>query len=434
MDTSGMYEISDNQERSSYPMQLNSSNKDPYQEINKDTQEAPSHYQELQNIVDHKHLANRSNYYANVSTKFNRDKRTCCTAIVALISIFLTLGAVTLIAINFINQSSQQSELDKLNKKLTTITENNISQVLHQLRNTEGNAVRLMNYVSTLSKLLSQNNATQVLDELSEMSNEKDARLMSEIGSLNNQLSHLISKVHSNISQLHAQVAATTNNVILRTNCGEGTWHRIAFLNMSKPSQTCPSPWRLYSNSTYGVRACGRPFSTSSGCSPRYYYPNRRFNRVCGRVIGYQIASPDGFRDPNRNINQVYIDGVSICIYRRFSQLQRTHIWSYVGGYNEKDVFPSVSTDVNSFVGSNYYCESAFRAGISWSDNQLYASDPLWDGYQCEVACCTGAPWFSVQLPANAIIASDSIEVRICGDENTANENTPINLLEIYVQ
>lgn len=120
MDTSGTYEISDNQERSSYPMQLNSSNKEPYQEINKDTQETPSHYQELQNIVDHKYLANRSNY-ANVSTKFNRGKRICCTATIALISIFLTVtlsGAVTLIATNFIKQSSQQSELDKLSKNL----------------------------------------------------------------------------------------------------------------------------------------------------------------------------------------------------------------------------------------------------------------------------------------------------------------------------
>ena len=195
---------------------------------------------------------------------------------------------------------------------------------------------------------------------------------------------------------------------------------------MSNPSQTCPSPWTLYSNSTYGVRGCGRPFSTSSTCSPRYYYPDRQFNRVCGRVIGYQIASPDGFANAHRHINEIYIDGVSICSYRNV--LQRTHIWSYFGCYNERDSCHFIN---NSFLGRNYYCESAFITGISRNDNQFYASDPLWDGYQCEVACCTGAPWFSVQLPATT---SDSIEVRICGDENTTNENTPINLLEIYVQ
>ena len=68
--------------------------------------------------------------------------------------------------------------------------------------------------------------------------------------------------------------------------------------------------------------------------------------------------------------------------------------------------------------------------GDLWRENQLYASDPLWDGYQCEQVntCCPGAPWFSVQFPA---YTSDSIEMRICGDESTANENTPISLLEI---
>ena len=113
---------------------------------------------------------------------------------------------------------------------------------------------------------------------------------MSEIDSLKNQLAHFVTEVQSNISQLHGQIDPTIDNVTIRTNCGDGTWHRIAFLNMSNPSQTCPSPWTLYSNSTYGVKGCGRPFSTSSTCSPRYYYPDRQINRVCGRVIGYQIA------------------------------------------------------------------------------------------------------------------------------------------------
>ena len=39
-------------------------------------------------------------------------------------------------------------------------------------------------------------------------------------------------------------------------------------------------------------------------------------------------------------------------------------------------------------------------------------------------------PWFSVQLSDST---TDSIEVRICGDEDTGNENTPIELLEIYI-
>ena len=40
-------------------------------------------------------------------------------------------------------------------------------------------------------------------------------------------------------------------------------------------------------------------------------------------------------------------------------------------------------------------------------------------------------PWFSVQLPAPT---TEMIEVSICADESTDNEDTPIELLEIYVQ
>jgi hypothetical protein len=28
--------------------------------------------------------------------------------------------------------------------------------------------------------------------------------------------------------------------------CGDGIWHRVAYLNMSDPSQQCPSAWREY--------------------------------------------------------------------------------------------------------------------------------------------------------------------------------------------
>ena len=40
-------------------------------------------------------------------------------------------------------------------------------------------------------------------------------------------------------------------------------------------------------------------------------------------------------------------------------------------------------------------------------------------------------PWFSVQLPAPM---NDMIEVRICADESTDNEDTPVELVEIYLQ
>ena len=66
---------------------------------------------------------------------------------------------------------------------------------------------------------------------------------------------------------------------------------------------------------------------------------------------------------------------------------------------------------------------------------QFFVIDKLWDGQQCdhEGTCCTtkSPPWFSVELPNPT---NDDIEVRICGDEGTDNEDTPIELLEIYIQ
>jgi hypothetical protein len=64
----------------------------------------------------------------------------------------------------------------------------------------------------------------------------------------------------------------------------------------------------------------------------------------------------------------------------------------------------------------------------------VYTNDRLWDGDQCEGTCCSGGkspPWFSVQLPT---LTTDRIEVRICSDQPTTDEDVLVELLEIYVQ
>ena len=84
-------------------------------------------------------------------------------------------------------------------------------------------------------------------------------------------------------------------------------------------------------------------------------------------------------------------------------------------------------------IGDNYYCESGNPSNIR-SSNKFFSNDPLWDGQQCEGTCCTGTnspPWFSVQLLATT---TDAIEVGICLDQRTDNEDTPVELIEIYVQ
>ena len=108
-----------------------------------------------------------------------------------------------------------------------------------------------------------------------------------------------------------------------RPNCGAGLWYRVAFVNMSDPSQQCPSAWRLVT--TNGVRACGRLASSGPSCPGTFYSVTHEYQRVCGRVVGYQDMSPDGFINTDLSINDKYMDGVSIT----YGQ-PRNHIWSYV--------------------------------------------------------------------------------------------------------
>ena len=83
---------------------------------------------------------------------------------------------------------------------------------------------------------------------------------------------------------------------------------------MSDPSQQCPSAWREYNTSR--VRACGRPFNLEGSCAVTdYSLIGRQYSRVCGRLIGYQIGSPDAFNigSETRPIREVIIfDGISI--------------------------------------------------------------------------------------------------------------------------
>ena len=46
--------------------------------------------------------------------------------------------------------------------------------------------------------------------------------------------------------------------------CGSSGWMRVAYLNMTDPSEECPRGFRLYNQNS--VRACGRPASSSGGC------------------------------------------------------------------------------------------------------------------------------------------------------------------------
>ena len=253
--------------------------------------------------------------------------------------------------------------------------------------------------------------------------------------------------IQTNLSQTFLQLDALNNDVLsvqqksdrqqIQIYCGGGDWTNVVSINMSDPLQQCPSAWTEFNVS--GIRGCGRQEANEGTCSANSFLVANQYSRVCGRLTGYQAGSPDGFINSQTSIDEIYMNGVSIT----HGMSPRGHIWSYAAGVTERSsqhrpnncpCSPEAGTGPQSFVGDNYYCESGNPSG-EFEPNQLYTNDPLWDGQQCEGTCCTGTkspPWFSVQLEVPAPI-TDAIEVRICGDESTTNENILIEVLEIFV-
>ena len=216
-------------------------------------------------------------------------------------------------------------------------------------------------------------------------------------------------------------------------------WMRVANLDMSNQSQVCPGSLGLVQTP---VRTCGRG-NSAPGCSSAFFGSlGVTYSRICGRVIGYQFSSPNAFfahqYDPAITIDQYYVDGVSIT---RGSP--RLHVWSFAATLDEsardRHICPCThsshslpSTALPEFVGENYFCDSGtptFRSGV------FHTADPLWDGQGCgpESTCCqfNRPPWFCRDL---GVASTDNVELRICGNENTSNEDTPIEIVELYVQ
>ena len=212
--------------------------------------------------------------------------------------------------------------------------------------------------------------------------------------------------------------------------CGSSGWMRVAYLNMTDPSEECPRGFRLYNEN--GVRACGRPASSSGGCQSSVQFQSYGvpYSEVCGRVTGYQYYSPDAFHAPSVGINSHYVDGVSLT-----HGSPRKHIWTFVAGLQKNTLYsdgtkacpcsPGSTQAPPAFVGNDYFCESGVPGHVQ---QQLYTSDPLWDGEGCgslETVCCqaAGLPWFHKRLSAPT---NNNIEMRICASNVASSEDVPV--------
>ena len=215
-------------------------------------------------------------------------------------------------------------------------------------------------------------------------------------------------------------------------NESDGKWMRVAYLNMSDPSAQCPDGWREVQSP---IRTCRRQMDTIIN-SVNYTSYGIPYSRVCGRIIAYQFGHPNGFRAFNHGLQTLdvaYVDGISVTYGH-----PRNHIWTFAATRESRGTCPCITdrTAAPSFVNGAHFCE----VGISNDGSTFLDGNPLWDGQGCVASfggCCqrNNPPWFCKQLDQPT---TEDIELRIMSntvnDVLLENEDTPVQLIEIFVQ
>ena len=303
------------------------------------------------------------------------------------------------------------------------------------LQTTRDSAQKLINIVNTLSNLQDTSTSTAgVVDDILLIAQELLV-LHNDSTALPTSCKEIKERQPLSPSGYYILAGPTgtyTTYCNMGTLCGSGGgWTRLAYLDMSDATQNCPSGFRLYQSG--GVRACGRPVTNSGSCVSVQFPSNGiSYSQICGRVFGHSYNTPDAVNTDHgsnhNNINGDYVDGVSIT---RGSP--RQHVWTLMAGgdsfaFSGQFNCPCVNGSIQvpqAFVGNHYFCE-----GGNWNDL-------LWDGKGCssdETLCCSapGLPWFHREYGSTT--TTDYIELRVCGDEGTSNEDVPVTYYEIYIK
>ena len=224
-------------------------------------------------------------------------------------------------------------------------------------------------------------------------------------------------------------------------SCGgvTGPWMKVAELDTTNSSQQCPSGLQEHIDS--GIRTCGRT-NGSPGCSSVTFTVPSIYSQVCGKIIGFQVGSPDTFgysgRGRNPSIDTFYVDGVSLTHGN-----PRQHIWTFAAGLDEVATTPqhncpcthtptaSQATLPPAFVGNDYFCDTGASGHFNFA---FQPDDPLWDGAGCGPlnTCCSfnNPPWFYRQLPQHT---TDDIEMRLCFDQGGGDEGMVVEMVDIYI-
>ena len=277
--------------------------------------------------------------------------------------------------------------------------------------------------------------------------------LKQDVASLNNTVSQICDKLDDQAVVLQEIVSLVSHGKEESCSkphpCGNAEeWRRVAYLDMTDPTTTCPAGW--VRNTNYPRRTCGRKSSGPLSCDPVVFsVGNGNYTKICGQIRAYQYGGPDGFESYNSgqctSLDCAYVSGVSVTT----NSTSRTHIWTFAAGISEgdsdaPDICPcdiinhtNNRITVPDFVDNDYFCESGINE--LWDRSKHWGSfmsnDYLWDGQNCLTTskCCSNnnPPVFFKHLPNTTY---ESIEIRICLLDGKVDSDIAIEQLELYVQ
>ena len=350
--------------------------------------------------------------------------------IVIVVAVVLLLAAGIAFVVTFV-------EISKLNSEIALLQSTSPKEAL--------SIQALQSMIDQLSSTVSNNTEiTEVLQTIQDIGHVYVS--CADI----QQLLPLSSSGYYNI--MSSNGSAITVYCDMTRSCGgiTGGWIRVAELDMRDTTTQCPNDLELR---TTPLRTCTTRSSNSATCSSdKFRVQGFQYSKVCGRIRAYQVGTPDAFGLTNANVNSgrqsnnpnidtYYVDGVSLT----HGSSPRQHIWTFVCAGDENEGNPTFkcpcsNTPVSNmvplpppFVGNDYFCDS----GVATEPipETFYAEDPLWDGAGCDPqsTCCSfnNPPWFYKQLPQ---ATTDDIEMRVCRDEESENEDIAIEIVEIFVQ
>ena len=198
---------------------------------------------------------------------------------------------------------------------------------------------------------------------------------------------------------VYCEMAKSCNNFT-------GGLTRVAVFNGETRPSICSGDYIIY-RSTRCVRRSAEP-----GCS-HIIFPlmNMSYSHICGTVESSWFGHPNGFigndRNSNTNINENYVDGISLTYGKESS---RTHIWTFIADHQS-----CPPNSIPDYVGHNNTC--------------LIHED------SCSSSPKSCSPSFLRKLEQPV---TEDIEMRLCRDQHRTSddegdEGIHFGNMEIYV-